>query len=175
MTTEGGAWVVWPPILKIIRLEILGLYHVWLQMAVPTPLLDVTKLLKLHQHCVIREVEMECCTFLFIYLLVHTSIQQVRRENANDAGTARRRGAGGQGREPRRNALASDRLDEAMLVFEAELPVLESFALLVELAALLLRPLPSPALSVGGQVSGDARQRGGRHWANLKIFLGPNF
>ena len=54
---------------------------------------------------------MECCTFLFIYLLVHTSIQQVRRENANDAGTARRRGAGGQGREPRRNALASDRLD----------------------------------------------------------------
>ena len=126
--------------------------------------------------CIIREVEMECCTFLFIYLLVHTSIQQVRRENANDAGTARRRGAGGRGREPRRNALASDLSGlKAMLVFEAELPVLESFALLVELAALLLQPLPSPALSVGGQVSGDARQRGGRHWANLKIFLGPNF
>ena len=91
----------------------LGRYHVWLQIAVPTPLLDVTslKLLKLRQCCAIREVEMECCTFLFIYLLVHTSIQQVRRENANDAGTARRRGAGGQGREPRRNALASDRLD----------------------------------------------------------------
>merc|ERR1719504_476389 len=81
----------------------------------------------------------ECCTFLFIYLLVHTSIQQVRRENANDAGTARRRG--GRGREPRRNALASDLSGlEAMLVFEAELPVLESLALLVELAALLGQP-----------------------------------
>jgi hypothetical protein len=113
--------------------------------------------------------------FLFIYPLVHTSIQQVRRENANDAGTARRRGAGGQGREPRRNALASDRLDEAMLVFEAELPVLGSLPLLVDIAALLRLTLPSLALSVGGQVSGDARQRGGRHWANLKIFLGPNF
>ena len=155
--------------------QFLGLYHVWLQTAIPNPLLDVTKLLKLHQHCVIREVEMECCTFLFIYLLVHTSIQQVRRENANDAGTARQRGAGGQGREPRRNALASDRLDKAMLVFEAELPILESLPLLVDIAALLRLTLPSLALSVGGQVSGDARQRGGRHWANLKIFLGPNF
>merc|ERR1719352_296780 len=85
-------------------------------------------------------------------------------------------GRGGRGREPRRNALASDLSGlEAMLVFEAELPVLESLALLVELAALLGQPLPSPALSVGGQVSGDARQRGGRHWANLKNFLGPNF
>ena len=147
--------------------------HVWVQIVIPK---IEAKLLKLRQRCIIREVEMECCTFLFIYLLVHTSIQQVRRENANDAGTARRRGAGGRGREPRRNALASDLSGlKAMLVFEAELPVLESFALLVELAALLLRPLPSPALSVGGQVSGDARQRGGRHWANLKIFLGPNF
>merc|ERR550517_625744 len=36
-------------------------------------------------------------------------------------------------------------------------------------------PLLSLALSVGGQVSGDARQRGGRHGANLKIFLEPNF
>jgi len=60
-------------------------------------------------------------------------------------------GRGGRGREPRRNALASDLSGlEAMLVFEAELPVLESLALLVELAALTLRPLPSPALSVWG-------------------------
>jgi len=29
-----------------------------------------------------RSFRNECCTFLFIYLLVHTSIQQVRRENA---------------------------------------------------------------------------------------------
>ena len=74
----------------------------------------------------IREVKMECCTFLFIYLLVHTSIQQVRRENANDAGTARRRGAGGAEVENRgETRWQTTCLDELVLVFEAELHILE--------------------------------------------------
>ena len=68
---------------------------------------------------------MECCTFLFIYLLVHTSIQQVRRENANDAGTARQRGPAREAVErPWRNALAANHpvvLIVLVVIVEAEL------------------------------------------------------
>jgi len=68
---------------------------------------------------------LECCTLLFIYLLVHTSIQQVRRENANDAGTARRRGAAREAVErPWRNALAPNHpvvLIVLVVIVEAEL------------------------------------------------------
>ena len=97
--------------------------YVWVQIAIPK---FEAKLLNLRQRCIIREVEMECCTFLFIYLLVHTSIQQVRRENANDAGTARRRGAGGAEVESRgETRWQTTCLDELVLVFEAELHILE--------------------------------------------------
>merc|ERR1719309_1251931 len=111
---------------------------------------------------------MECCTFLFIYLLVHTSIQQARRENANDAGTARRRGPAREAVErPWRNALAPNH--HVVLI-----------VLVVIVEAELLHNRGEDALQVDDRLFTGSPNRPslclvrpgglGRHWANLRNF-----